>query len=78
MDTKATKTDAGAAAKESASQEPRNTWIETTRKQVRVPGPGKGMVIVSGRANFPITAAQAAALVAAGDARIVEPKTSNP
>ncbi len=64
--------DAGAAADNTAKQEPRNTWITTTRKQVRVPGPGKGMVIVSGACNFPITRSQADALVAAGDAKITK------
>lgn len=63
--------DAGAAA-DPAKEEPRDTQVETTRKQVRMQGPGKGMVIVSGRPNFLITRSQAEALVAAGDARIVE------
>lgn len=75
MGNKAPTPDAGAAAENTANDEPRDTWIQTTRKQVRVPGPGKGMVIVSGKANFPITASQAAALVAAGDATVIPAPT---
>lgn len=64
--------DAGAAADNTAKQEPRNTWITTTRKQVRVPGPGKGLVIVSGACNFPITRSQAQALVDEKKAKITK------
>lgn len=60
------------AAGEAAKTEPRDTQVETLRKQVRIPGPGVGKVIVSGRPNFLITRSQAEALVAEGLVRIVE------
>jgi len=53
------------------AEAPRDTQVETTRKQVRIPC-GKGNAIVSGRPNFLITRAQAEALVAKGDVKIIE------
>lgn len=71
MANKAPTNDAGAAADLTASNEPRDTRVKTTRKQVRMQGPGKGMVIVSGEPNFLLPRSQAEALAAAGDVVIL-------
>lgn len=53
------------------TEAPRDTQVETTKKQVRIPC-GKGYAIVSGRPNFLITRAQADELVAEGKVKIIE------
>jgi hypothetical protein len=68
---KTTPSDNGTALPETANLEPRDTLVETTRKQVRIPC-GTTTAIVSGRPNFLITRSQAEALVAKGDVVIVK------
>ena len=64
-------------AEETTTEEPRDTLVETTRKQVRIPC-GNGTAIVSGRPNFLITRSQAEALKAAGDVVIIETPATQP